>query len=391
MSRNSSAADLLKSLIACRSVTPGDGGALGVVENFLTAAGFACTRLPFDGDGSYRVDNLFATRGRGGRHLLFCGHTDVVPPGDESDWLHGPFSAHEANGEIWGRGAVDMKSGIAAFCAAAGEFFGPGRDTNGRLSILITGDEEADGVNGTQKVLGWAAEQGHRFDFALVGEPTSARQFGDMIKIGRRGSLSGRITVTGTQGHTAYPHLAQNPLPVLAGIAVALSNTPLDKGTTTFDPSDLQLTSIDVGNPATNVIPANGSIGFNIRFNDTWGEKSLTGWLDQTIAGVPAEGCSVAVEIRQPVSNSFASVAAPELDILASAIEKACGRIPECSTSGGTSDARFVANHCPVAEFGLVGRLAHKSNERVSLAEVVDLSAVYAHFLDGFFEGTANV
>ncbi|NOZ33151.1 MAG: succinyl-diaminopimelate desuccinylase [Alphaproteobacteria bacterium] len=384
------AADLLKALIRCRSITPADDGALDVVEGFLKPAGFACTRLPFSGDGSYRVDNLFATWGRGQRHLLFCGHVDVVPPGNQSDWRHDPFSAMELDGEIWGRGAVDMKSGVAAFCAAATEFLRRRGGDDGRISILITGDEEADAVNGAKKVLQWAAEQGHKFDFGLVGEPTSAKLLGDRIKVGRRGSLSGKITVAGTQGHTAYPHLAHNPLPVLAQIAVALSVAHFDDGTKNFSPTNLQLTSLDVGNGAANIIPAAGSLSFNIRFTDLWSEHRLGARIEKIIAGIPAPGCAVSLQIRQPVSNWFVSADASEVDVLAKAIETVCRRTPERSTSGGTSDGRFVANYCPVAEFGLVGELLHKVDERVSTDQLLELGEIYAHFLDGFFKGISR-
>ena len=381
----SAAIDLLKDLIKCPSVTPEEGGALGVLERFLEPLGFTCTRVPFEGDGSYRVDNLFATRGNTGPHLVFGGHTDVVPVGDEAAWTHNPFSAdHDENGVIWGRGAVDMKSGVAAFCAALPEFIQSGAADKCTISLLITGDEESDAVNGTVKVLKWAEAQGHKFDFGLVGEPTSAERFGDVVKIGRRGSLSFKITVCGEQGHVAYPHKANNPLPVLAGIAQQLSSEILDEGNQNFQPTNLELTSIDVGNSATNVIPASGVIKGNIRFNDGWDAQKLEYWLSSQILKVPAHGCDIELNIKQPVSRSFVAHGSKHVDMLVESVSAVTGVEPERSTGGGTSDARFITDYCPVAEFGLVGKTMHQVDERVEADMVLELQAVYTHFLNRF-------
>lgn len=384
MSRSSDAdpAGLLQALIRCASVTPEDAGAIEVVASYLEPLGFAVERLRFEGGGSYAVDNLFATRGSGTPHLLYGGHTDVVPAGHENDWTHPPFAGVKAGGEVWGRGAVDMKGSVAAFCTALAEI--DPAETAGTISLIITGDEEAEAVNGTAKVLEWAREQGHRFDFALVGEPTSEAVLGDMMKTGRRGSLTGAIEVSGHQGHAAYPHTARNPLPVLAQIVTAISGEPLDEGSGDFPPSHLAVTSIDTGNKAGNVIPARATARFNIRFNDQWTEARLQAWLANRIVSAPADGCDVALEIFQPVAEPFVAAGAPGVDVLADAVARVTGRTPKRSTGGGTSDARFIAKHCPVAEFGGVGALAHKVDERASVAELVELREVYAQFVKAF-------
>ncbi|MCF4097496.1 succinyl-diaminopimelate desuccinylase [Maritalea mediterranea] len=382
----SQALDLLRDLIRCKSVTPANDGALERVKEFLTPLGFECQILTFEGDGSYPVKNLFATRNRGGRHLLFAGHTDVVPVGDEAAWTHDPFSAEEVDGEMWGRGAVDMKSGVAAFCAALPELVESGEVDKGTISLLITGDEESDAVNGTVKALQWAKEQGHQFDFGLVGEPSSAEEFGDVVKIGRRGSLSFTITVTGAQGHVAYPHKANNPLPVLAKIAAQVSDEPLDEGNENFQASNLELTTIDVGNKAGNVIPARGSLQGNIRFNDLWDAFKLEYWLGQQILKVPANGCDVELKIHHPVSRSFVSNDSADVDLLIETVTKHANITPIRSTGGGTSDARFIADYCPVAEFGLVGKGMHQVDERVPMAMVERLQGVYTDYVRAFLE-----
>lgn len=379
------ALELLRDLIRCNSVTPADDGALDVLVRFLEPLGFECTRTPFEGNGSYRVDNLFATRGNKGPHLLFAGHTDVVPVGDADAWTHDPFSADiDDEGVMWGRGAVDMKSGVAAFCAALPAFIESGQADNCTISLLITGDEEADAVNGTVKVLKWATDQGHKFDFGLVGEPSSAEVFGDLVRIGRRGSMSFSVTVSGEQGHVAYPQKANNPLPVLSGIATQLSATALDEGNENFPPTNLELTTIDVGNTATNVIPAKGTLKGNIRFNDIWNAQKLEYWLSEQVLKVPANGCDVELNIKQPVSRSFVSDDSKHVDMLVESVATLSGLSPERSTGGGTSDARFIADYCPVAEFGLVGKTMHQVDERVPTQMVLELEAVYAHFLNSF-------
>jgi succinyl-diaminopimelate desuccinylase len=378
---------LLQNLIRCASVTPEDGGAQQVLEDFLTPLGFECTRVPFEGDGSYRVENLFATRGNSGPHLLFAGHTDVVPVGDAEAWSHDPFSADiDDDGVMWGRGAVDMKSGVAAFCAALTDFIKSGEADKCTISLLITGDEEADAVNGTVKVLKWAQEQGHKFNFGLVGEPSSAETFGDTVKIGRRGSLSFDISVIGQQGHVAYPDKARNPIPVLAAIAHQLSTEKLDDGNENFQPTNLEITTIDVGNAASNVIPSKGILKGNIRFNEIWDAAKLEMWLGQQILKVPAFGCDVELKIQQPVSRSFVSHGSPHVDMLIESVAAIAGQTPKRSTGGGTSDARFIADYCPVAEFGLVGKTMHQVDERVETAMVLELERVYAHFLKSFAE-----
>ncbi len=376
---------LLKDLIRRPSVTPAEAGVLELLEAALAPLGFAVTRLRFEGDGSYPVDNLFATRGSGGRHLLFAGHTDVVPPGDSSLWTHEPFGATEAGGRLYGRGAADMKSGIAAFLTAVAAAVADGSADSGTISLAITNDEEADAVNGTEKLMEWAAERGHRFDFAIVGEPSARARVGDSIKIGRRGSLNGRIAVTGRQGHVAYPERALNPLPVLAAAITALGALRLDEGSDAFPPSNLEFTSADVGNKATNVIPAAATALFNVRFNDRWTPQSLESRLREAVAAVDAAGCTVTLETVGRASRSFLSPQGEAVEALAATIEALTGSQPELSTAGGTSDARFIAAYCPVVECGLPGPSMHQADEHVSIADVRALSRLYAAFMRRFF------
>ncbi len=372
---------LLKELIRRPSVTPDEAGAFDVLERALIPLGFTITRLRFAGDGSYPVDNLFATRGATGRHLLFAGHTDVVPPGDRSLWTHDPFGADEADGIIYGRGAADMKSGIAAFIAA----LAAAGDLGGRISLAITNDEEQDSINGTDKLLSWALTQNHSFDFALVGEPSARERAGDRIKVGRRGSFSGRVTVTGVQGHVAYPERARNPLPVVAACVTALKAIPLDSGSERFQPSNLEVTSIDTGNDAGNVIPARGTARFNVRFNDNWSPEKLEAWTRERLQTVDAAGCEIAFEIVSRPSNVFLSPLGGGVDVLIAAIEAANGAPPELSTSGGTSDARFIAKYCPVVECGLPGPTLHKADEHIRVADLHALTALYRRFLLAYF------
>lgn len=376
---------LLKDMMRCASVTPESDGVLDVVEAALVGRGFLVTRLTFEGDGSYPVENLFATRGSGGRHLLFAGHTDVVPPGDARAWTHAPFAAEEADGLLYGRGAADMKSGIACFVAALD--LEPAE--TGRISLAITNDEEADAVNGTEKLMAWAASQGHAFDFAIVGEPSSTEVVGDSIKIGRRGSFSGTVTVSGTQGHVAYPDRANNPLPVLAAAVSVLSRVRLDTGTPHFPPSNLEFTSIDVGNDVSNVIPASGSARFNIRFNDLWTPETLRDWVAGRLATVDAHGCTIAFEPSARASRSFLSPLGPDLELICDIIEAGNGARPQLSTGGGTSDARFIAEYCPVIECGLVGPTMHKVDEHVRVDDVHRLTSLYRAFIRDFFADAA--
>lgn len=370
---------LLADLIRRPSITPEDAGVLDVVEAALARLGFTVTRLRFDGRDSYPVDNLFATRGTEGRHLLFNGHTDVVPPGEAGLWTHPPFGAEIVDGVLYGRGAVDMKSGVAAFIAAVSAL-PPG----GRISIAITNDEEAHGINGTDRILEWAAEQGHRFDFAIVGEPSSTARVGDSIKIGRRGSFSGNITVTGVQGHVAYPERALNPLPVAAALVSALSGT-LDDGSEHFPPTNLEFTSVDVGNTARNVIPAMVRLEFNVRFNDRWTPESLEASIREAIESIDDEGTRIELEASPHPSRSFLSPTDGSVETLAQVIEAETGSRPVFSTGGGTSDARFIAKYCPVVECGLPGPTMHKIDECVPLADVEALTRLYRRFLEAWF------
>lgn len=381
---------LLSDLIRCPSVTPETAGALDVLETFLTPLGFSVERIVFDGDGSYPVENLFATRkgSAPGPHLLFAGHTDVVPPGDAAAWTHDPFAADITDGVLWGRGATDMKSGVAAFCAALSQCTHTGALDKGTVSLAITNDEEADAVNGTDKLMAWAKAQGHAFDFAIVGEPASVETLGDSIKIGRRGSLSGTVTVTGRQGHVAYPEKAANPLPVLCAAALAL-DAPWDAGTDHFQPTNLEITSIDTGNPTTNVIPARATLRFNVRFNDTWNAETLIAEIERRLASVPANGCALAFELKGRVSKCFLSPPVGQVAQLCAIMEAELGGAPKLSTGGGTSDARFISEYCPVVECGLVGTTMHQIDERVPLADVERLTALYARFIERFLLGDA--
>jgi len=370
---------LLQQLIRCPSVTPAEAGSFDIIEAALKPLGFVATRLRFEGNGSYPVDNLFATRGTGSPHLLFNGHLDVVPPGDRSLWAHDPFGGEIADGMIYGRGAADMKSGVAAFIAALTD-----APTNAHISLALTADEEADGINGTVRILDWARAQGHRFDFAIVGEPSATARPGDSIKIGRRGSLNGSIVVTGVQGHVAYPHKAQNPIPAAASIISALSGE-LDDGNERFPPSNLEFTSVDVGNSVTNVIPATVRLRFNVRYNDRWTPENLEAAIREGLGNVDVEGAQIAFEVAGTPSRSFLSPTSGAVDTLITSIEAETGSKPELSTAGGTSDARFIAQYCPVVEFGLPGPTMHKADECVAVEDVRRLSALYAAFLARYF------
>jgi len=378
-------ADLLARLIACPSVTPEEAGALDLLQSELEAIGFAVTRLRFKGDGSYPVDNLFATRGQGGRRLLFAGHTDVVPPGEVANWSSDPFTPRIADGKIFGRGAADMKSGIAAFVAACAAI----PTEAGTIQLAITNDEEADAINGTEKLVAWMAENGHHFDFAIVGEPSSTETLGDSIKIGRRGSFSGKVTVTGTQGHVAYPHKANNPLPVLAAVATALTSEKLDTGTQHFPASNLELTTIDTGNPVSNVIPMSGTLRFNIRYNDTWTAETLAEWVRARLANVDSKDAGIAFEVSGTPSRAFLSPLGADIETLSAVIAERNGKPPEYSTGGGTSDARFIAQYGPVVECGLVGPSMHKADEHIALSDLTGLTEIYQTFAERFLAGAS--
>jgi len=376
---------ILRDLIACPSVTPDEGGAIACLDRVLRAAGFETHTIVFSAAGTPDVTNFFAKIGSGAPHLMFAGHTDVVPPGDVIRWRHGPFEATIDGDEIYGRGAVDMKGGIAAFVAASLDFLGERPAPKGTISLLITGDEEGPAINGTPKLLEWAIARGERFDAAIVGEPTNPSALGEAIKIGRRGSLSGTVTVTGKQGHVAYPHLAVNPVPQLARLVASLSAAPLDAGNARFQPSNLEVISIDVGNPAWNVIPAEARARFNVRFNDQWTRTSLETHLRETLRAAAGNDISWTLALETTGSDSFLTHDARLIETLTGAIRSVTGREPDLSTGGGTSDARFIKDHCPVVEFGLVGQTMHQIDERVSIADLVALTQIYRRFLDAYF------
>ncbi|RJF84697.1 succinyl-diaminopimelate desuccinylase [Azospirillum cavernae] len=372
---------LAQDLIRCPSVTPRDDGALGVLEAALTPLGFVCHRLRFEQEGTAPVENLYARLGTEGPNFCFAGHTDVVPPGELKGWSIDPFAGTIHNDRLYGRGAVDMKGAIAAFVAAVSRRLAADGPPAGSISLLITGDEEGVAINGTKKVLDWLAARGETLDACLVGEPTNPKALGDMIKIGRRGSLTGHLTVFGAQGHTAYPHLADNPLPRLVRMLAAITEKPMDEGTAHFQPSTLALTTIDVGNPATNVIPAQGKATFNIRFNDAHTPASIESWLRGCFDAV---GGAYELDIHCS-GESFLTAPGPLTELVAEAVETATGRRPEYSTTGGTSDARFIKNFCPVVEFGLVGQTMHKLDEHTLVSDLTGLSAIYEVILQRVF------
>jgi succinyl-diaminopimelate desuccinylase len=373
--------ELTAALVRCPSVTPEEGGALQLLEQWLGAAGFACTRVDRNG-----TPNLFARWGEGNarRVLGFNGHTDVVPVGDPADWTHPPFSAHREDGWIYGRGATDMKSGVAAFVAAAIDLVSEA-PPDGAITITITGDEEGPGRDGTIAILDWMAETGERMDVCIVGEPTSREEIGDMIKIGRRGSMTAKFEVIGKQGHSAYLHKALNPMPAMAELAHRLSTHVLDEGTDHFDPSTISVTTIDTGNPASNVIPARSRMTVNIRFNDLHSGAGLSDWL-RSLAAEVAEASGTTIDTDIQISGeAFLTPPGALSDTVAKAVEAITGRKPVLSTTGGTSDARFVKDHCPVVEFGLVGHRMHEVDERVWVRDIHDLKAVYARIMADFF------
>ncbi len=376
---------LLQDLIRCPSVTPADAGALDVLEKLLSAHGFTCHRLPFGGDdGTARIDNLYARRGTSAPHLCFAGHTDVVPAADADHWQHHPFAGVIADGYVHGRGAADMKGPLACFVAAALDFITQ-HNPQGSISFLITGDEEGPALNGTRKVLEWLDARGEKIDFCLVGEPTSRQQLGDMIKIGRRGTITGYLTVKGSQGHVAYPHLADNPIPKMLKILAALDAMALDSGSEHFEPSNLEIVTVDTDNTADNLIPPQLRATFNIRFNDHHSGASLSDKIKATInsvAGITERDYDLRLRIN---GESFYTPPGREADLLGNAIEAVTGRRPELSTSGGTSDARFIRAYAPVLEFGIVGATMHKTDERVSLDDMAGLYKIYSRFLRDWF------
>jgi succinyl-diaminopimelate desuccinylase len=384
------ALSIARDLLRCPSVTPADAGALGVLENVLKGAGFEVHRVTFSEPGAADIDNLYARIGSGGPHITFAGHTDVVPPGDEDAWTHGAFSGDVRDGFLYGRGAVDMKGGIACSVAAALDYLAanggqPQENGKGSISFLITGDEEDIAVNGTVKLLQWAAARGEKFDHCVLGEPSNVEELGDCIKVGRRGSLSGTLYVDGIQGHVAYPHRASNPVPDIAALIVALSNEPLDHGSAHFQASNLEFTSVDVGNAAGNVIPAQAHARFNIRFNDHHSQESLRALIEARMT--TAAGNRIKARIAWEPSNADVFVIRPGAftDLVVAAIEEVTGRRPDLNTGGGTSDARFITRYCPVIEFGLVGQTMHQIDERTPVADLEKLTKIYRGVLDRYF------
>ncbi len=372
--------ELTAALVRCPSVTPAEGGAITLLQDLLQAAGFACTRIERGG-----ISNLFARWEAAGPTFGFNGHTDVVPPGDPADWTVDPFGAVIRDGMLWGRGAADMKSAVAAFTVAAIEFSRqfPGR---GSIVLTITGDEEKDARDGTAAILDWMDENGQRMDVCLVGEPTSRGEFGSAMKIGRRGSYLAAIRLDGIQGHSAYPELARNPVAAMARLVDRIASTGIDDGTADFDPSSVSVVTIETGNPASNVIPASCESVVNIRFNDAHDQDSLIAWLQSETGKVENE-FGVRASINPTLTGDcFVTRPGPLTELVAGAVEAQTGRPPELSTSGGTSDARFIRSHCPVVEFGLVGDTIHQVDERVSLDEIVALKEVYFRILDGYLD-----
>ncbi|KQZ16080.1 succinyl-diaminopimelate desuccinylase [Mesorhizobium sp. Root554] len=384
----------LAALIRCASVTPEEGGALTALAAMLEPLGFAIDRPVFSEDGTPDIENLYARRSGNGPHLMFAGHTDVVPVGDPAAWTHPPFSAAIANGEMYGRGAVDMKGGIACFIAAVARHVEKHGGPKGSVSLLITGDEEGPAINGTVKLLEWAAAKGEKWDAALVGEPTNPNALGDMIKIGRRGSISGLVTVNGRQGHAAYPQLADNPVRGLLTLVDALLDPVFDAGTVDFQPSNLEVTSVDVGNPATNVIPARATAAFNIRFNDTWTPETLQAEIHNRLDKASRrkkyrQGRNEPIDYELTWKDRPSQVFLTRDDRLVAALGRSVaavvGREPALSTSGGTSDARFIKDYCPVVEFGLVGKTMHMVDERVPVSELETLTRIYLRFIEDWF------
>jgi succinyl-diaminopimelate desuccinylase len=374
---------LARALLRCPSVTPEEGGALAVIERTLAGAGFTVHRVTFTEPGTADVENLHARIGAGAPHLVFAGHTDVVPPGDEARWRHRPFGGDIADGMLFGRGAVDMKGAIACMLAAVLDHLAQNRG-RGSISFLITGDEEGIAVNGTVKLLKWAAARGEKFDHCILGEPTSSKALGDTIKIGRRGSLNGTLIVAGTEGHVAYPALADNPVRRIVAIMSALMAERLDDGSAHFDPSNLEFTSVDVGNATVNVIPREARARFNIRFNDRHSQASLKALIEAR-AGAAAPGGHFRIEWERSNADAFITAPGAFVDLVAGAIAEVTGHVPQLSTSGGTSDARFIKDYCPVVEFGLVNETMHKIDERVATADLATLTAIYRRILDRYF------
>ena len=377
---------IAREMIRCPSVTPTEGGALAFLEKTLKAAGFAVHRMTFSDPGTADVENLYARIGTGAPHLMFAGHTDVVPPGDPKAWSHAPFAGDIADGVLYGRGAVDMKGAIACKLAATLDHLAAhGGKPKGSISFLITGDEEGVAVNGSPKLLKWAAAHGERFDHCVLGEPGNVDALGDTIKIGRRGSQNGVLVVAGKQGHVAYPHRADNPVRGLVKIMSALMDQPLDQGSAQFDPSNLEFTSIDIGNPTVNLIPGEARARFNIRFNDCHNYASLKALVEQRAGKAAGEKTRWTIDWEPSNADVFVTEPSAFTETVIGAVAAVTGKKPKLSTSGGTSDARFIKDYCPVVEFGLVGTTMHATDERVPVADLQTLTAVYRAILDKYF------
>lgn len=381
---------LTQALIRCASVTPQENGVLETVQSWLEAMGFSVERPVFTDKDTPDVENLYARIGKGGKNLAFAGHTDVVPTGEPRLWRHPPFSGIIEEDKVFGRGAVDMKGGVASFIAALARYLESNK-LEDSISLIITNDEEGPGINGTIKLLNWAKTKGEKWDAAIVGEPTNPDRLGDMIKIGRRGSLSGIITVTGHQGHVAYPERAANPLDLVVKLCEALKNPVMDKGSENFEPSNLEITTIDTGNPATNVIPQQSVIRFNVRYNDNWTAETLKQEIKKRLNSVKIEKTGRFVptfKIDWVISPGgvFLTKNDELVGCLSNAIKIVTGRTPELSTSGGTSDARFIKDYCPVVEFGLVGKTMHMVDECVATDDLEALTKIYENFVKAFFQ-----
>ena len=377
--------EILQALIRCPSVTPLDGGALGVLESLLTKSGFTCHRLVFKEEGTPDIDNLFARIGNTGRHLCFAGHTDVVPVGDENDWTHLPFAAEIHSGQLYGRGATDMKGSVAAFTAAAMDYVKEQSTDKGSISFLLTGDEEGPAINGTVKVLEWMKKFGHVPDHCLVGEPTCVDDLGDTIKIGRRGSLSFKVTVEGKQGHVAYPEKTDNPVHKLARLVDRISSAKMDEGNAHFGPSTLGVTTFDVGNTATNVVPARATAKFNIRYSTEHNYASLRSWVDAHIADVKKELGGNWIVSSNESAEAFITEPGSFVGLVQDAVEQETGLLPKLSTSGGTSDARFIKDYCPVLEFGPTNATVHQVDERIDVEELKATTRIYRRIIDSYF------
>jgi succinyl-diaminopimelate desuccinylase len=376
---------LTQALVRCPSVTPEEGGALALLEAVFLSHGYSVERPVFGEPGTADVENLYARIGTEAPVFVIAGHTDVVPVGDAASWTRDPFGAEIVDGTLYGRGACDMKGGLAAMIAAALRYRRENPQAPGSIAFLITGDEEASAVNGTVKLLDWAHKRGERFDHCLLGEPTNPAAMSDMIKIGRRGSLTGELTVNGKQGHVGYPHLADNPIRGIVRLLAALDATPLDHGTEFFDPSNLEVTTLDVGNPATNVVPAQAKAVFNIRFNDVWTPETLAAELERRLREAAGNTVRYELKVRPTNAVAFLTEPGPFVAMVADAVETETGKRPALSTTGGTSDARFIKSYCPVVEYGVVGQTMHQVDERVAIADLIALEAITHRLLVSYF------